>query len=255
MSRPLQYGDPRQLGPYRLRGRLSEGPAGVVYLGEARDGRSVSLALLSDGAAGDAAARDRFRAAVLQGDGVPDRPQVLAADPESSAPWAAVPHEAGRPGAEAFLAPVVTAGQLSGVARGPGFAPYWAGASGPARRGWGGLPAVAGFGRPSGRSAAPLVIALIVLFLLLLLLLLLLLALLSGPSEDARPTPSPAPSSATPSQSQSPSPSSSPSPSQSGSPSPSQSPSPGQSPTPSPSGSPGPRPTGTGPEPTDGPIV
>lgn len=252
MSRPLQYGDPRQLGPYRLHGRLTEGPAGVVYLGERKDGQSVSVALLSDGAAGDASARDRFRAAVLQGDGVPDMPQVLGADPEGSAPWAAVPYEPGRPGAEAFLAPVVTSGQLSGVARGPGFVPYWAAASGPARRGWGGLPAIAGFGRPNGRSAVPLVIALIVLFLLLMLLLLLLLAFLA-PSEEPQPTPQPTPNSA------SPSPSGSPSPSPSGSPSPSPSPSdsPGQSPSPSPSGSlsPTPDPSGTLPPPSDDPIV
>ncbi|WP_051107916.1 serine/threonine-protein kinase [Actinomadura atramentaria] len=54
---PLGPGDPPEIGGHRLRGRLGEGGQGVVYLGEAPDGRRVAVKVLKNA---DAAARGRF---------------------------------------------------------------------------------------------------------------------------------------------------------------------------------------------------
>ncbi|WP_424528848.1 protein kinase domain-containing protein [Sphaerisporangium viridialbum] len=53
---PLREGDPAAVGPYRLVGRLGAGGQGVVYLGEAGDGRPVAVKVLREDVAGD----DRF---------------------------------------------------------------------------------------------------------------------------------------------------------------------------------------------------
>ncbi|MFD0476755.1 hypothetical protein ACFQ0B_57380 [Nonomuraea thailandensis] len=52
-----------------VQARLHTAPAGFVYLGQAPDGRAVSLAVLTRGAAYDAAARDRFITAVREAGG------------------------------------------------------------------------------------------------------------------------------------------------------------------------------------------
>ncbi|WP_067464897.1 hypothetical protein [Actinomadura macra] len=143
MSRPLPPGDPAQLGPYRLSARLSETPAGIVFLGVDGEGRRASVAVLNRGAAGDAAARDRFRAAInaaVPGRGgvpglVPGGPApVVAAQPDGPAPWVATAYEAERAGAERFLEPVLLEGSFRGRwgRRGPGFQPYWLGSGEPA---------------------------------------------------------------------------------------------------------------------------
>ncbi|MEV4258344.1 hypothetical protein AB0J52_34755, partial [Spirillospora sp. NPDC049652] len=67
MSRPMPSGDPVRLGPFRLTARLTENAAGIVYLAVDDEGRRASVAVLSRDAAEDAAARDRFRAAILAG--------------------------------------------------------------------------------------------------------------------------------------------------------------------------------------------
>ncbi|MFE7509062.1 serine/threonine protein kinase [Promicromonospora sp. NPDC057488] len=88
---PLGERDPKELGPYHLRGRLRVGRAGIAYLGRSPDGLFAEvtvvseqiawdpkvLALLSDGA--DAARR--LRAPHLQ--------RVRAADLGESTPWTA----------------------------------------------------------------------------------------------------------------------------------------------------------------------
>src|SRR5690349_254800 len=120
MPKPLKAGDPGELGPFRLESRLHESPAGIVYLGLDPHGRRVTVALLTTAAAGDAAARDRFRAAVEAEtpppDPVPRTPSapgpeepapVIAALAEGAAPWVATTYETGRPGAERFLEPVL----------------------------------------------------------------------------------------------------------------------------------------------------
>jgi hypothetical protein len=139
MPEPLQVGDPGELGPFRLESRLHESPAGIVYLGTDRQGRSVEVALLTSAAAGDAAARDRFRAAVSaelpRPMGRPAAPPVpspgepspvLAAYTEGAAPWVATAYEDGRSGAERFLEPVMLRrGWGMRRRRGPQFQPYW----------------------------------------------------------------------------------------------------------------------------------
>src|SRR5690606_29582345 len=119
VATPLQYGDPPRLGPFTIQARLQTMPAGFVYLGQAADGRVVSIAVLTRGAALDAAARDRFVGAIREAmpGGVRGRlarvwgraavaaPEVLACD-LGRAPWVAVPYRPGGPGAERFLEPV-----------------------------------------------------------------------------------------------------------------------------------------------------
>ncbi|MCG5218207.1 serine/threonine-protein kinase [Streptosporangium sp. KLBMP 9127] len=53
-AEPLRAGDPAGVGPYRFVGRLGAGGQGVVYLGQAPDGRLVAVKVLQDGLAGDA---------------------------------------------------------------------------------------------------------------------------------------------------------------------------------------------------------
>ncbi|WP_204078661.1 hypothetical protein [Planotetraspora phitsanulokensis] len=151
MVTPLQYGDPPHLGPFVLQARLRTAPAGLVYLGQAPDGRAVSVAVLTSGAALDAAARDRFvtairdaeqpRAGVLgwgatllhrvRGHAPADTPPVVAMH-DGRAPWVAVPYVPGGPGAERFLDPVMVSGTLIGRRQGPEFVPHWLGDRSPA---------------------------------------------------------------------------------------------------------------------------
>ncbi|MFC6937390.1 hypothetical protein ACFQHO_48705 [Actinomadura yumaensis] len=151
MSRPLPPGDPAQLGPFRLSARLSETPAGIVYLGVDGAGRRASVAVLTRGAAGDAAARDRFRAAIAAAVprtgrepdvGPGDPAPVVAALLEGPAPWVATSYESERVGAERFLDSVALQGALQGSflgrfgrggrRHGPQFQPYWLGSGEPA---------------------------------------------------------------------------------------------------------------------------
>jgi hypothetical protein len=207
MPSPLQAGDPPQLGVYRLTGRLDERPAGIVYLAVDPSGRQVSLALLHRGAATDAAARDRFRAAIVNGEGLAwIAPQVVAAEPDGPTPWVATVYGADDPGAAVFLEPVAVAGATPAPAYGPGFQHYWAGDQRPAAppAGWGfetGLP---------GDSAAvtrkgprwSLVAGVVTLGVLLVILMVLVVSLVkSGKPVAAAPTgaptasvPSPSPS-------------------------------------------------------------
>jgi hypothetical protein len=199
MPKPLQAGDPQELGPFRLRSRLHESVAGIVYQGADPHGRPVSVALLTKAAAGDAAARDRFRAAiaretppvdpvprVLPEPGPGEPAPVLAALTEGGAPWVATLHQEGRPGAERFLQPVLPQRGWTGrVRRGPQFQAHWAaGPTAPAVRVEGPpVPApVAVLGDSKGLAAA--VLSLVALLALLALMLLLLFS-----CEPTQPTP------------------------------------------------------------------
>lgn len=136
MPRPLQYGDPRILGAFRLDGRLHEADSGIVYLGQDSMGRQVSIAVLTRGAAADPAARDRFQAAVAGSrDGGEEGAPVVAADVNGPTPWAATAWDGRQAGAERFLRAVDIVGPgLAGQqdVRGPQFQPHWAGANEPA---------------------------------------------------------------------------------------------------------------------------
>ena len=60
---PLQPGDPRRVGRYRLAGRITGIPAdGPIFLGTSPDGSEVTISVLRSDWAQDAAARDRFAA-------------------------------------------------------------------------------------------------------------------------------------------------------------------------------------------------
>ncbi|MFG1946448.1 hypothetical protein [Nonomuraea sp. NPDC048826] len=245
VASPLQYGDPPRLGPYVVQARLHTAPAGFVYLGQGPDGRAVSLALLTRGAAFDPAARDRFvtaireaapeqeRAGVLgwfarggrqRGAVLDDAPPVLAIN-TGRAPWVAVPYVPGNAGAERFLEPVMVGGTLIGQAHGPDFVPYWLTDRAPAL-----APPIRR--RPLTETRKRVLIAAAALLLLLLLVTaFLLLMLLSRSDSDPMPqplpptqflpTPPPTPTSPEP---QEPTPSPSPSPSQSGEETPGRSP-------------------------------
>jgi hypothetical protein len=231
MPRPLQSGDPPRLGPFRIRGRLRESPAGIVYLGEDPYGMHVSVALLTKGAAGDPAARDRFRTAITgemaTSTGVPRAPgswtegataPLVAAYPDSPAPWVATVHDTNRPGAERFLEPVLFKTgpdeDPKGGDGGPRFEPYWVEARDPAK------PPM-GFGRRGGERG--LFAAVLTLGIVLLLLALAMTLLYACVPQSPQPTPTPSPVPTTGRSSPSPTPSpvptpSSPGPSQSGTP-------------------------------------
>ncbi|MFB9469943.1 hypothetical protein ACFFR3_10535 [Nonomuraea salmonea] len=246
VASPLQYGDPPRLGPYVVQARLHSAPAGFVYLGQGPDGRAVSLAVLTRGAAYDAAARDRFVTAIRDAGGRersgvrgwlnrPARPRgggaVLEGAPEvlaydgGRAPWVAVPYAPGRPGAERFLEPVMVGGTLIGQAHGPDFVPYWLTDRAPA------LPGPPRPRRPLTETRKRVLIAALAMVLLLLLVVTILLLLLLG-RQDSEPqprqlpptvfVPTPPPTPETPEPR--PSPSQSPSPTESGQSTPGRSP-------------------------------
>jgi hypothetical protein len=137
---PLQYGDPPRLGPYVVQARLQTLPTGFVYLAQDDAGRAVSVALLTRGAAMDAAARERFLTSARQarrggvrgllararGRGPTGAPRIIAMD-EGPAPWVAVPYAPGEQGASWYLASVMITGTLIGDPHGPDFVPYWLG--------------------------------------------------------------------------------------------------------------------------------
>ncbi|GAA0344365.1 hypothetical protein NE235_33155 [Actinoallomurus spadix] len=208
MPKPLQVGDPAELGPFRLRSRLRESIAGIVYLGADADDRPVTVALLTAAAAGDAAARDRFRAAiaretppqdpvprVLPEPGPGEPAPVIAALTEGGAPWVATTFEEGRAGAERFLEPVLPQRGWTGrVRRGPQFQAHWvSGPAGPAVSAEG--PPVSGpvaaFGDSKGLAAAVLSLA----ALLALLVLLVFLLFSCEPTQPAPPIPTETPTS------------------------------------------------------------
>ncbi|GII03469.1 protein kinase domain-containing protein [Planobispora takensis] len=57
---PLGAGEPRQLGPFRVVGRIGEGGQGIVYLGTDESGGRVAIKLLHVKFSGDSIARSRF---------------------------------------------------------------------------------------------------------------------------------------------------------------------------------------------------
>ncbi|MFF0310430.1 serine/threonine-protein kinase [Streptosporangium sp. NPDC004379] len=88
---PLRPGDPPRLGDFTLSGRLGEGGQGVVYLGEAEDGRRAAVKLLHVRFTGENHARSRFArelAAARRVDAFCTA-RVLAADLDGETPYIA----------------------------------------------------------------------------------------------------------------------------------------------------------------------
>ncbi len=88
-AQPLLPEDPPRIGGFWLRGRISANGAGLVYAARDDDGHVVAVAMMAEGAADDAAARDRFMHAV---DRLPEDVLVAknSADDEDRAPWVAI---------------------------------------------------------------------------------------------------------------------------------------------------------------------
>ncbi len=91
-AQPLQPGDPRQLGPYHLLGRLGQGGMGSVYLGQHPDGQPVAVKVIRADLAGDDEFRHRFRREVASARQVPPfcTAEVLDADPDHDPPYLVV---------------------------------------------------------------------------------------------------------------------------------------------------------------------
>jgi serine/threonine protein kinase len=87
----LQAGDPPQIGPYLLLGRLGVGGMGRVYLARSPGGRLVAVKVIRADLAGDPGFRARFArevAAARRVSGVFTAP-VIDADPTAPMPWLA----------------------------------------------------------------------------------------------------------------------------------------------------------------------
>jgi WD40 repeat protein/serine/threonine protein kinase len=100
----LQAGDPRQIGLFRLLGRLGEGGMGRVYLGESPGGRKVAIKVVHPHFAGDPEFRRRFAREVdaARQVGGFHTAAVVGADPDADPPWMATAYIPGPTLAEAI---------------------------------------------------------------------------------------------------------------------------------------------------------
>jgi eukaryotic-like serine/threonine-protein kinase len=97
MWQELQPDDPRQIGPYRLRGQLGVGGMGRVFLGLSADGRPVAVKVVRLDLAADPEFRTRFRREVAVARRVSGKftAPVIDADLDSPTPWLATAYVAG----------------------------------------------------------------------------------------------------------------------------------------------------------------
>ncbi|MEU3302621.1 serine/threonine-protein kinase [Streptomyces sp. NPDC006678] len=94
---PLEAGEPRTIGAYRLLGRLGAGGMGRVYLARSEGGRTVAVKVVHPHFALDEQFRARFRReveAARRVGGAWTAP-VLDADPDAPVPWVATGYVAG----------------------------------------------------------------------------------------------------------------------------------------------------------------
>jgi hypothetical protein len=286
---PLLPDDPPKIGDFWLDARLGALESGVAFTGHSDDGQPVMVILLSEGAAADAAARDRLAGVVNQlhidtvvargGHGQDfgrlarryrsEDDDPVAPNAQPVAPWVALAYD-GSPAAAAEAERILTEVQLAalppqGRPAGPDFRHYWIDRVRPGLSRMWPLPWPGRFDRAGWPT---ILVSWLLMMLLAALGVLIAILIFRNQPPQVPPTPtggsgSPPPASSSPQsgspppQSGSPSPQSgSPSP-QSGSPSP-QSGSPSGSPSESPSGSGSPSPSASGspsqsggPSPTD----
>jgi serine/threonine protein kinase len=94
---PLEPGDPRQIGAYRLVGRLGGGGMGQVFLGASPGGRPVAVKVVHRQFAADPEFRQRFARevdAARRVGGFHTAP-VVDADPDAESPWMVTAYIAG----------------------------------------------------------------------------------------------------------------------------------------------------------------
>ncbi|MCT2594426.1 serine/threonine protein kinase [Streptomyces sp. N2-109] len=89
--KPLTQGDPQQVGPYLLLGRLGAGGMGRVYLARSEGGRTVAVKMVHEEHTSDAHFRARFRREIAAARRVGERytAPVLDSDPDAEHPWVA----------------------------------------------------------------------------------------------------------------------------------------------------------------------
>ena len=96
---PLKPDDPREVGGYRLLGRLGEGGMGQVFLGRSVSGLMVAVKVIHARFADDPEFRARFRREVGTARAVSGAftAPVIDADPDAPSPWLVTTFLAGRP--------------------------------------------------------------------------------------------------------------------------------------------------------------
>lgn len=93
----LRPGEPRTIGPFRVRSRLGSGGMGDVYLGATRRGQQVAIKLIRGAQLDDDEFRTRFRREVRAAAQVRSRfiANLVDADPDADLPWLATEYVAG----------------------------------------------------------------------------------------------------------------------------------------------------------------
>lgn len=111
---PLEAGEPRRLGPFRIVGRIGEGGQGIVYLGVNESGERAAIKLLHVKFSGDSVARSRFAREARAAQRVASfcTAGVIGVDLEGDTPYIASEYIEGRSLQEA----VETDGPLRGTA-------------------------------------------------------------------------------------------------------------------------------------------
>ncbi|MGW1818512.1 serine/threonine protein kinase [Streptomyces sp. NPDC002125] len=94
---PARSGDPKQVGPYRIIGRLGSGGMGTVHAGLDPAGLRVAVKVIHPAQAEDPEFRARFRREVQLSSRVhgPCLIPLLAADPDAETPWLATAYAPG----------------------------------------------------------------------------------------------------------------------------------------------------------------
>ncbi|WP_454854214.1 serine/threonine-protein kinase [Promicromonospora soli] len=93
----LRPGEPRTVGPFRVRNRLGSGGMGDVYLGTTRRGQQVAIKLIRGAQLHDDEFRARFRREVRAAAKVRSRfiANLVDADPDAELPWLATEYVPG----------------------------------------------------------------------------------------------------------------------------------------------------------------